>query len=99
LEETVEAFVKARPATLELARNHEAVAQASKRKAEEEPLDLDAQPEAKRIRKSARLSKQRPEPDAPIVSQQHEHVIQASDDDNDDDDEFVPEPGKITTSS
>jgi E3 ubiquitin-protein ligase RAD18 len=91
LEETVEAFVKARPATLDLARNHNATDQAPKRKAEEQLATTNEEPESRRVRKSARLSRQPSEPEPPIASQhEEEEVVEVSNDD-----EYMPESGKI----
>lgn len=94
VEEAVEAFKKARPAVLGLARNGSASDRSSKRKMDEvgDPQARVA-PEAKRLRSSARLSQNKGQA-APSYAPQpeEEDIIRASDDDDD----YVPEPGKHT---
>ncbi|KAI9163769.1 Postreplication repair E3 ubiquitin-protein ligase rad18 [Paramyrothecium foliicola] len=105
LEETVEAFVNARPATLALARSRIDSDQTIKRKAGVEPSEAQEEPHPKRVRKSARLSKQQleagpevevevdeAEPDRISIPPPREDVIEVIDDE-----EYVPEPGLSPT--
>ncbi|CAM1511064.1 Fc.00g085770.m01.CDS01 [Cosmosporella sp. VM-42] len=88
LEETVDAFVKARPTTLELARNAAVTGPISKRKAEDSSQTSNA-PEGKRLRTSARLRKGRKDATRveAIQDEEEREVFEVSDDD-----EYVPEP-------
>lgn len=88
LEETVEAFVKARPKALELARN--AGSAQPKRKAEEDAPIAQEAPENKRLRTSARLNKTRVIAPPPELLDVEDEVVDVPDDDD-----YVPEPGKI----
>lgn len=93
MEETVEAFTKARSATLEVARNHRTV---SKRKESYEEHDSrEAAPSTKRLRTSARLSKSRAEaPPAATPAKEFEddEVLEVPDSDaNGEDEDYTPE--------
>lgn len=96
MEEAVDAFVKARAAALDLARNgNTARASSPKRKAE---ASSDDAPGGKRLRTSARLSKSRAEQATPDPEQQD---VMDADDDIEEfqeipgrrDGDYVPEPG------
>lgn len=90
LEEAVEAFVSARPAMLELARQPRGAPRSPKRRAGDESSEAVDAPPHKRLRSSARLSRGRGGTATPSVGQEEEEVVEVSDDD----DEYVPEPGK-----
>lgn len=89
LEEAVDAFVKARPTTLKLARDSGASGLVGKRKAEDESTQTSDAPEGKRLRSSARLRKTRGEP-APVDYVPDEDEVVEIPDDGD----YVPELGK-----
>lgn len=96
MEETVEAFSKARAAALSLARNQGSRSQSPKRKAVEEiSPDAYAPHEPKRLRTSARLSRSRGEQTvaATPVEAVEEQVVPDSNND-DDDEEYVPDARK-----
>ncbi|KAH7171523.1 hypothetical protein EDB81DRAFT_837971 [Dactylonectria macrodidyma] len=86
MEETVEAFVKARDVAMELARSGES-SSLVKRKADDGPNEASTAPAGKRIRTSARLSKTRE--DGPISHTMafEDEIVEVPDDD-----EYVPEP-------
>ncbi|UKZ82150.1 hypothetical protein TrVFT333_009934 [Trichoderma virens FT-333] len=92
MEETVEAFSKARTAALNLARNQGTRSQSPKRKAVEISPDAHESHEPKRLRTSARLSKSRGEQSAVATPIQidEEQIIPDSNND-DDDEEYVPD--------
>ncbi|KAM0445854.1 hypothetical protein ACHAPV_006705 [Trichoderma viride] len=93
MEETVEAFTKARMAALNLARNQRPRSPSPKRKAPEASPDAHASHEPKRLRTSARLSKSRGEPavtTAPTVTAEEQTVPDSNNEDNDDE-EYVPD--------
>ena len=92
MEDAVQAFKKARPAVLELARNKAASSRSPKRKVDEvEDLETHAAPETKRLRSSARLSQNKAQVAPSYAPQPYEEdIIRASDDDED----YVPEPGE-----
>lgn len=95
MEEAVEAFKKTRAAVLELARSGFAKSKRSpKRKADDvgEGDSLDAAPETKRVRSSARLSQNKMQPTyAPETVEEEEEAAQIPDSE---DEEFDPEPGE-----
>ncbi|KFA48783.1 hypothetical protein S40293_01578 [Stachybotrys chartarum IBT 40293] len=94
LEEAVEAFVSARPAMLELARQPRGTPRSPKRRAGDESSEAVDAPPHKRLRSSARLSRSRGGTATPSAVQEEEEVVEVSDDD----DEYVPEPGKHAVS-
>lgn len=97
MEETVEAFSKARAAALSLARNQGSRSQSPKRKAVEISSDAHASHEPKRLRTSARLNKNREEQvvaATPVQAVEEQVVPDSNNDDDDDDDEYVPDAGK-----
>lgn len=104
MEEAVEAFVKARPAALELARNGNAPRRASpKRKAADAPGDgPGAAQEPKRLRSSTRLSRSRAQQataqtEPQYVEEDDNFDIQEIPDSGDEDnDAYVPEPGETS---
>ncbi|KND91627.1 Postreplication repair E3 ubiquitin-protein ligase rad18 [Tolypocladium ophioglossoides CBS 100239] len=89
VEETAEAFSKARPAALHLARTALFGNRSPKRKADgQESLERHVALEPKRLRTSARLSKNRAEPTAsPIALQLEKDIVEGSDGDG----EYVPD--------
>ncbi|PNY23497.1 Postreplication repair E3 ubiquitin-protein ligase rad18 [Tolypocladium capitatum] len=89
VEETVEAFSKARPATLHLARTVLSGNRSPKRKADgQESLERHVAAEPKRLRTSARLSKNCTAATASTITLQPElDVVEGSDDDG----EYVPD--------
>ncbi|KAM0516111.1 hypothetical protein ACHAPE_005734 [Trichoderma viride] len=93
MEETVEAFTKARMAALNLARNQRPRSPSPKRKVPEASPDAHASREPKRLRTSARLSKNRGEPavaTTPTVTAEEQTVPDSNNEDNDDE-EYVPD--------
>ncbi|PNP53025.1 hypothetical protein THARTR1_06540 [Trichoderma harzianum] len=97
MEETVEAFSKARAAALNLALNQGNRSQSPKRKAVEMSSDIHEPHEPKRLRTSARLSKSRGEQSvAAIPAQEVEDQVVPDSNNDDDDEEYVPEaPGGL----
>lgn len=93
VEETAEAFSKARPAALHLARTALSGNRSPKRKADgQEFLETHVAPEPKRLRTSARLNKNSAEATAsPIALQPEENIAEASDDDG----EYVPDDREL----
>jgi E3 ubiquitin-protein ligase RAD18 len=89
VEEAVEAFVKARTATLEMARNHDGQRTTSKRKPVEDHHESGDAPDGKRLRSSSRLRSTRNTTSyaTPI---EDDEIVEVSDEDDD----FQPEPGK-----
>lgn len=86
MEETVESFTKSRQAALELARNATIAAKKSpKRKVEAASVAETAEPSAKRLRSSARLSSRAEAESSPPVTQSID-VVEDSDDED-----FAPE--------
>lgn len=103
MEETVEAFVKARPDVLKEARRRgSSIASSPKRKASaSEALDENGgAPANKRVRVSARLSKSRAEARAsqPIEAEEEEEVIEVPDDIVEDE-TYTPENSTFATHS
>ncbi|KAL7951117.1 hypothetical protein V8C42DRAFT_308555 [Trichoderma barbatum] len=97
MEETVEAFSKARAAALSLARNQGSRSQSPKRKAVEISSNANESHEPKRLRTSARLSRNRAEQSVAATPVQafEEQVVPDSNND-DDDEEYVPDaPGGL----
>ncbi|POR32350.1 Postreplication repair E3 ubiquitin-protein ligase rad18 [Tolypocladium paradoxum] len=98
MEETAEAFSKARPAALHLARTVLSGNRSPKRNADaQESLETHVASKPKRLRTSARLIKNRAETTAsPMALQPEEDVVEASDDDGeyvqDNPDGLVPCP-------
>lgn len=93
LEETIDAFVKARPTTLQLARTGGGSGSTGKRKAEGESRHEGDAPEGKRVRSSARL--RRNKADQPMAdSFPEEEEDDSREARGGDDDAYVPEPGK-----
>lgn len=95
MEETVEAFSKARAAALSLARSHQDGARSSrspKRKAAEGAAEAH---EPKRLRTSARLSRNRGEASVPVTPSEEveEQVVPDSNNDEEDGD-YVPDARK-----
>ncbi|KAM0474877.1 hypothetical protein ACHAPX_007398 [Trichoderma viride] len=93
MEETVEAFTKARIAALNLARNQRPRSPSPKRKAPEASPDAHASHEPKRLRTSARLSKNRGGPavaTTPTVTAEEQSVPDSNNEDNDDE-EYMPD--------
>ncbi|KAF4337683.1 e3 ubiquitin ligase RAD18 [Fusarium beomiforme] len=86
MEEAVQAFVNARPATLELARKGNNNKTTSKRKTVEDDESGDA-PDGKRLRSSTRLRNTRSAPSYTIPAEEDEIV-----EDSDKDEDFEPEP-------
>jgi E3 ubiquitin-protein ligase RAD18 len=82
MEETVDSFTKARQAALELARNAMSTAKKSpKRKVETAPVAETAEPNAKRLRSSARLSSRAEAESSPPVTQSVDVVGDSEDED------------------
>jgi E3 ubiquitin-protein ligase RAD18 len=93
MEEAVEAFKKARPAVLDLARSGSVPEKRSPKRKVDEVEDLEAQatPKARRLRSSARLSQNRGQtPSSYAPEAEEEEIIRVADDDDD----YVPEPGE-----
>ncbi|KAF5524770.1 Postreplication repair E3 ubiquitin-protein ligase rad18 [Colletotrichum aenigma] len=101
MEEIVESFTKARKTTLEFARTAgQASARGSspKRKLVEEDSAPEHQPEAKRLRSSARLSRTRAGQSSTVVELEEEHSPEPreeEEDDEADDATFTPEDGLV----
>ncbi|KAL7933560.1 hypothetical protein V8C35DRAFT_304757 [Trichoderma chlorosporum] len=99
MEETVDAFSKARATALSLARNHGIRSQSPKRKAVEISSEAHEPHEPKRLRTSARLSKSRGE--QPIMAtpvQVDEEQIVPDSNNEDDDEEYIPDaPGGLVS--
>ncbi|KAL7927341.1 hypothetical protein ACQKWADRAFT_758 [Trichoderma austrokoningii] len=94
MEETVEAFAKARATALNLARNQRPRSSSPKRKAPGASPDAHASHEPKRLRTSARLSKNRVEPavaTTPTMTIEEQTVPDSNNEDDDDDEEYVPD--------
>lgn len=89
VEEAVEAFVKARTATLEMARNHDGQRTTSKRKPVEDHDESGDAPDGKRLRSSSRLRSTRNATSYTTPTEEDE-IVEVSDEDDD----FQPEPGK-----
>ncbi|SCB65932.1 unnamed protein product [Fusarium graminearum] len=94
LEEAVQAFVRARSDTLELARKGNSQNTTSKRKATTDHHDSCNSPEGKRLRSSSRLQNTRSSArQTPQI--QYDETVEVPDsdgEDDNDDDEFQPEP-------
>ncbi|KAF4995446.1 hypothetical protein FGRMN_5127 [Fusarium graminum] len=88
VEEAVEAFTKARPATLDLARNHDTKMTLSKRKAAGNHHESRDAPEGKRLRSSSRIRSTRQTPSY-TIPEKEDDIVEVPDDDDDD---FEPEP-------
>lgn len=100
MEETVEAFSKARTIALNLARDQGNRSQSPKRKAVEISSDAHEPHEPKRLRTSARLNKSRGEqPVIAIPVQEVEDQIVPDSNNDDDDEEYVPEARKSRDTS
>lgn len=100
MEETVEAFTKARATALSLARNHRPRSQSPKRKAVEASPHAHASHEPKRLRTSARLSKSRGEQaivTTPTMTAEEQTVPDSNNED--DDEEYVPDTRECTNTS
>ncbi|KAF5026307.1 hypothetical protein F66182_1599 [Fusarium sp. NRRL 66182] len=87
LEEAVQAFVKARSATLELARSGPATKTASKRKTGKDHHEPDDAPEGKRLRTSARLRSSQSGTPSYVTPTQEDEILEVPDDDE----EYQPE--------
>ncbi|KAF5636648.1 e3 ubiquitin ligase RAD18 [Fusarium sp. NRRL 52700] len=87
MEEAVQAFISARPATLELARNVDTNKTSSKRKAVQDHQESGGAPDGKRLRSSTRLRNTRSPPSYKVPAEDDE-TVQVSEDDED----FQPEP-------
>ncbi|KAM5386737.1 hypothetical protein ACJZ2D_000030 [Fusarium nematophilum] len=81
MEETVDAFVKARSATLELAQDGGVGNAVSKRKIEDSQQDLSDGPEGKRQRKSARLRQSQADTSSMVLAD-YDELIKGPDDDD-----------------
>ncbi|RGP80107.1 e3 ubiquitin- ligase rad18 [Fusarium longipes] len=90
LEEAVQAFVSARPATLELARKDNSQTAISKRKATDDHHDPGSSSEGKRLR-SSRIKNIRPATSLTVQIEDDE-TVEVPDSDDDDDEEYQPEP-------
>ncbi|KPM40102.1 hypothetical protein AK830_g6487 [Neonectria ditissima] len=92
MEETVEAFVKARTVALDLAHTSSEANSLSKRKAQDGPNEATDAPEGKRLRTSSRLRKTRTNESVtdPAVFEDEE-IMEVPDDD-----EYLPDPGMMT---
>ncbi|RKK82739.1 Postreplication repair E3 ubiquitin-protein ligase rad18 [Fusarium oxysporum] len=87
MEEAVQAFINARPATLELARNANTKKTSSKRKTVEDHHESGDAPDGKRLRSSTRLRNTRSAPSYTVLAEEDE-TVGVSEDDED----FQPEP-------
>ncbi|KAG5662896.1 hypothetical protein KAF25_005314 [Fusarium avenaceum] len=87
VEEAVEAFVKARTATLEMARNHDGQRTTSKRKPVEDHHESGDAPDGKRLRSSSRLRSTQNATSYTAPTEEDE-IVEVSDGDDD----FQPEP-------
>ncbi|KAJ4257476.1 E3 ubiquitin-protein ligase rad18 [Fusarium torreyae] len=88
MEEAVQAFIKARPATLELARNKNTKKTASKRKTVEDHHESEDAPDGKRLRSSARLRSTRSAASSYTIPPEEDEIVEVPDSDDD----FQPEP-------
>ncbi|KAF5589558.1 e3 ubiquitin ligase RAD18 [Fusarium subglutinans] len=86
MEEAVQAFINARPTTLDLARNANTKT-SSKRKAVQDHHELGDTPDGKRLRSSTRLRNTRSHPSYTVPAEEDE-TVQVSEGDED----FQPEP-------
>ena len=93
LEETVEAFARARTELLTVARNAASGARSPKRKAQEDPSESTTPPDTKRLRTSVRLSKSRAGTPAHPAQEVTGDVEVVDDSENDKDDEYLPQSG------
>ncbi|KAI1024413.1 hypothetical protein LB503_007495 [Fusarium chuoi] len=87
MEEAVQAFINARPATLDLARNANTKKISSKRKAVQDHHESGDAPDGKRLRSSTRLRNTRPPPSYTVPAEEDE-TVEVSEGDED----FQPEP-------
>ncbi|KAF5983954.1 e3 ubiquitin ligase RAD18 [Fusarium coicis] len=87
MEDAVQAFINARPATLELARNADTDKTSSKRKAVQDHHESGDAPDGKRLRSSTRLRNTRSHPSYTVPAEDDE-TVQVSEGDED----FQPEP-------
>ncbi|KAG9496936.1 hypothetical protein J7337_011725 [Fusarium musae] len=87
MEDAVQAFINARPATLELARNADTDKTSSKRKAVQDHHESGDAPDGKRLRSSTRLRNTRSHPSYTVPAEEDE-TVQVSEGDE----EFQPEP-------
>lgn len=91
MEDAVQAFINARPATLELARNVDTDKTSSKRKAVQDHHESGDAPDGKRLRSSTRLRNTRSHPSYTVPAEEDE-TVQVSEGDE----EFQPEPGEFS---
>lgn len=96
MEESVDAFTKARATALEFARNANRRSKSPKRKADDAEMETDAPTGSKRPRMSARLSSRAGPPPA------HVEVVQDSNDEaeateSDEEDDYTPEISKFAS--
>lgn len=89
MEETVEAFVKARTATLDLARSRNEASSVPKRKAKDKSDETNDAPEGKRLRTSARLKNHRTDYTNYVDPEEQPEVVEVPDEN---DDGLVPCP-------
>ncbi|KAF4436407.1 E3 ubiquitin-protein ligase RAD18 [Fusarium austroafricanum] len=89
MEEAVQAFIEARPTTLELARSGNTHKTALKRKTVQDHHISDDAPDGKRLRTSSRLRNTQSTPSYTSPTEEDE-LVEVSEDDDD----FQPEPGK-----
>ncbi|KAF5587736.1 e3 ubiquitin ligase RAD18 [Fusarium pseudocircinatum] len=87
MEDAVQAFINARPATLELARDADTNKTSSKRKATQDHHESGDAPDGKRLRSSTRLRNTRSHPSYTVPAEEDE-TVQVSEGDED----FQPEP-------
>ncbi|KAH7327854.1 hypothetical protein B0I35DRAFT_345051 [Stachybotrys elegans] len=87
MEETVDAFVSARPTAIRLARDTNTTTESSKRKAEQDAAEELGDRQPKRLRSSARLSRTRADPADTSLA---EDTVEIKDSESDDD--YIPEP-------
>ncbi|KAF5550996.1 e3 ubiquitin ligase RAD18 [Fusarium phyllophilum] len=92
MEDAVQAFINARPAALELARNSDINKTSSKRKAVQDHHESGDAPDGKRLRSSTRLRNTRSHPSYTVPAEEDE-TVQVSEGDED----FQPEPGPVQT--
>jgi E3 ubiquitin-protein ligase RAD18 len=92
MEEAVQAFINARPATLELARNANTKKTSSKRKTVEDHHESGDAPDGKRLRSSTRLRNTRSAPSYTVLAEEDE-TVGVSEDGED----FQPEPGEFSS--
>ena len=94
MEETVEAFSKARAAALSLARSHGLDGSSRSRSPKRKASEAHVSHEPKRLRTSARLSRTRGETGVPVdvtPSEEVEEQVVPDSNNDDEDDDYVPD--------